>query len=109
MDLIIGRVLFQREVNRISNYVWETMSCIGASLKAKDDDFDNDLFYIPSNPSKLISTKLEARMAIDHGRKCSFILLDYHLKICYQVLYPPSRLHCPPQITLNSMEKDQNR
>jgi hypothetical protein len=37
------------------------------------------------------------------------ILLDYHLKICYQVLYPPSRLRCPPQVTLKSMEKDQNR
>jgi hypothetical protein len=40
--------------------------------------------------------ELEARMVIDHGRRCSCILLDYHLKICDQVLYPPSRLRCAP-------------
>lgn len=60
MDPITSRVLFQREVNCINNYVWETMSRIGASLEAEYDDFDNDLFYIPSNPSKLISIELEA-------------------------------------------------
>jgi hypothetical protein len=58
MDPIIGRVLFQRKVNRINNYVWETMKCIGASLEAKNDDYGNDLFYIPpSNPYKPIFAK----------------------------------------------------
>jgi hypothetical protein len=86
------------------------MKCIGALLEAEDDDSDNDLFYTPcSNPSKPISTELEAQMAIDHGRRCSCILLYYHLKICDPVLYPPSRLHCPPRVMLKFMETNQNR
>jgi hypothetical protein len=110
MDPITSRVLSQIEVNCNSNCVWETITCIGASLEAKDDDFNNDLFYIPSSsPSKCISAKLKAQMGINHGRRRSCILLDYHLKIHDQVLYPPFRLHYPPQITLKSMEKDQNR
>jgi len=61
MDPITCMMLSQREVNHISNYVWETMKCIGASLEAKDDDSDNDLSYTPlGNPFKPISTKLEA-------------------------------------------------
>jgi hypothetical protein len=84
------------------------MKHIGASLEVEDDDSNNDLFYTPSNPSKPISIELEAQMAVDHGRRCSCILLNYNLKISKQILYPPSRLHCPPRITLKSMEKDQN-
>jgi hypothetical protein len=76
-------------------------------LEIEDDDFNN---YIPfNNPSKPISTQLEAQMVIDHGRKHSCILLNYHLKICDQVLYLPSRLHCPPRVTFKFVEKDQNR
>jgi len=110
MDLITCKVLSQKKVNYISICVWETIKCIGASLEAKDDDFDNNLFYIPpSNPSKPISTKLEAQMVVDCGRRHSCILLDYNLKFCDQVLYPPFKLHCPPQVTLKFVEKDQNR
>jgi hypothetical protein len=99
MNPITSRVLSQTEVNCISNCVWETIKRIGASLEAEDYDFNNDLFYIPSSsPSMPIFTKLKARMAIDHGRKRSCILLDYHLKVCDQVLYPPFRLHYPPQV-----------
>jgi hypothetical protein len=65
-------------------------------------------FYTPNSPSKPIFVELEAWMAIDHGRRHSCILLDYHLKICDQVLYPP-RLRHPPRVTLKFMEKDQNR
>ncbi len=73
MDPIIGMMLSQREVNHISNYVWETMKCIGASLEAKDDDSNNDLLYTPlGNPFEPISTELEAWMAIDHDRRCSW-------------------------------------
>jgi hypothetical protein len=110
MDPITSKVLSQREVNCISNYAWETIKHIGASLKVEDDAFNNDLFYIPSSsPLKPISTKFKAWMAIDHGRRHSCILLNYHLKVCDQVLYPPFRLHYPPQVTLKSVEKDQNR
>jgi hypothetical protein len=45
MDLIIGRVFSQREVNRISNCVWETLKCISVSLEAEDNDFDNDVLH----------------------------------------------------------------
>jgi hypothetical protein len=77
MDTIIGRVLFQKEVNRSNNCVWETMKRISASLETKDDDSNNDLFYTPPNsPLKPISTKLEAWMAIDCGRRHSCILLE---------------------------------
>jgi hypothetical protein len=98
-------VLFQREVNCTNNYVWETMKCIGASLEVKDDDSDNDLLYIPL----AIPPNLFFRIRSSYGRRCSCILMDYHLKICYQVLYPPSRLFCPLRVTLKSMEKDQNK
>jgi hypothetical protein len=61
MDPITGMMFSQREVNHISNYVWETMKRIGASLEAKDDDSDNDLLYTPlGSPFEPISTKLEA-------------------------------------------------
>ncbi len=80
------------------------MKHISTSLEVEDNDFDNDLFYIPpSRPSKPISTKLEAWMVVNCGRRRSCILLDYHLKICDQVLYPPSRLHHPLQVTLKFM------
>jgi hypothetical protein len=77
MDPITSKVLFQIEVNCISNCVWETVKCIGPSLEAEDDDSDNDLFYIPpSNLSKPISTKLEAQMVVDHGRRHSCITIQ---------------------------------
>jgi hypothetical protein len=89
MDLIIGRMLFQRKVDRINKSVWETVKHIGSLLEAKDDDFDNDLFYMPlNNPSKLIFAKLQNCLDVDQGRRHSCIILDYHLKICDQVLYP---------------------
>jgi hypothetical protein len=88
MDLIIGQVLSQREVDCINKSVWEIVKCIGSSLEAEDDDSNNDFFYMPPrSPSKLISTKLENCLDVDHGRRCSCILSDYHLKICHQVLY----------------------
>lgn len=97
MDPIIDKVLSQKDVNRINNCVLETLKRIGASLEVEDDDSNNDLFCTPpNNPLKPIFIKLEAWMAIDHGRRHSCILLDYHLKICDQILYPPSRLHHPP-------------
>jgi hypothetical protein len=48
-------VFSQRKVDRIRKNVWETIKCIGSSLEAEDDDFDNDLSYTtPNNPLKPI-------------------------------------------------------
>jgi hypothetical protein len=44
--------------------------------------------FLANSPSKAISTKLQNHLDIDHGKKHSFILLDYHLKICHQIFYP---------------------
>jgi len=88
MDPIIGQVLYQREVDCINKSVWEIVKRIGFSLQVEDDDSYNDFFYMsPRSPSKLISIKLENCLDVDCGRSCSCILLDYHLKICHQVLY----------------------
>jgi len=89
MDPIIGWMFFQREVDRISKSVWKTIKCIGSLLEAENDDFDNDFFYMPPNSLlELIFTKLQNCLDVDCGRRHSHILLDYHLKICNQVLYP---------------------
>jgi hypothetical protein len=46
------------------------MKHIGVSLEAKDDDFDNNMFYIPPNyPLKPIYVELEAHMVVDHGKR----------------------------------------
>lgn len=56
MDPITCKHLSQKEVDCINNHIWETIKCIGDSLEAEDDDFDNDRFYTPpSSPFKPIS------------------------------------------------------
>jgi hypothetical protein len=53
--------LTQRQKDQSEKNVWETVKCIATSLEAKDDDFDNDLFYtLPSSPLEPISDGLEA-------------------------------------------------
>ncbi len=49
MDLIIGQVLSQKEVDCINKSVWKTVTCIGSSLEVEDDDSNNDIFYTPPN------------------------------------------------------------
>jgi hypothetical protein len=72
MDPIIGQVLFQKKVDRISKNVWETFEHIGSLLEVKDDDSNNDFFYtLFKSLSKLIYAKLENRLDVDHGR-CIF-------------------------------------
>jgi hypothetical protein len=94
MDPIIGQVVSQIKVDRISKSVWEIVKHIGSLLEAEDDDSDNDFFYmLPNNPSKSISTKLQNCLDVDHGRRHSCIILDYHLKICDQV-YIPNHPRC---------------
>lgn len=79
----------QREVDRICKSVWKTIKCIGSLLEVENDDFDNDFFYTPpSSLSEPIFTKLQNCLDVDYGRRHSHILLNYHLKICNQVLYP---------------------
>jgi hypothetical protein len=95
MDPITSRALSQRDVNHINNCVWETTKHIGVSLEAKNNDFDNNMFYTP--PSYPLEPFL-CRIGSSHGcrswQEASCILLDYHLKICDQVLYLPFRC-CP--------------
>jgi len=84
MDPIIGQVFSLREVDYINKSVWEIVKRIGFLLKAKNDDSNNDIFYTPpSSPSEPISVKLENHLDVDHGKRHSCILLDYHLKICH--------------------------
>jgi hypothetical protein len=46
------------------------MKHIGVSLEAKNDDFDNNMFYTPPcYPLEPIYAKLEARMVVDHGKR----------------------------------------
>ncbi len=53
------------------------MKHIGVSLEAKDDDFDNNMFYIPPNyPLKPIYVELEAHMVVDHGKR-HFVWLSF--------------------------------
>jgi hypothetical protein len=70
MDLITSRALSQRQVNHINNCVWKTVKHIGVSMEAKDDDFDNNMFYTPpSYPLEPIYVELEAHMVVDHGKR----------------------------------------
>jgi hypothetical protein len=74
MDLIIGQVFFQRKVVHINKSVWEIVKHIGSLLEAKDDDFDNDIFYtLPSSPSKLIFVKLENFLDVNRGKRHSWV------------------------------------
>jgi hypothetical protein len=111
MDPITCRHLSQKEVDYISDRIWENVKHISHSLEAKDDDFDNDLFYTPPNsPFKPISIELEKCLVVDRCKRHSSILLDKHLQICDQVLYPQlGWSRHPPQLTLKSMEKNQVR
>ncbi len=98
-------------MDRISDHVWEIVKCIGDSLEAKDDDFENDIFYTPPNsPYEPIFAKLEEHLVVNCGRKRSCILLDKHLQICYQVLYLQLGWpHRPPRVTLKFVGKNQAR
>ncbi len=73
-------------MDHISNCIWEIVKWIGDSLEAEDNEFDNNLFYIPSNPSKPIFVMLEEHLIVEHAKRCSCILLDNHLKILYPQL-----------------------
>lgn len=89
MDPITSRHLSQKEVDYINNRVWETIQCISDSLEVDDDDFKNNFFYSPpSSPLKPIFVELEECLVVDYGKRRSCILLDKHLQICDQVLYP---------------------
>jgi hypothetical protein len=88
MDLITNRHLFQKEVDHISNHIWEIVKCIGDSLEVEDDDFENDIFYTPPNsPFEPIFAQLEEHLVVNRGRRRSCIFWDKHMQICYQVLY----------------------
>ncbi len=111
MDPIIGQMLSQIEVDCISKSVWEAITWIGSSLESEDDDSNNDIFYTPlSSHLKPIFVKLENHLHVNHGKRRSCILLDYHLKIFYQVLYCElsSPLH-PLWVTLKQVENGQDK
>jgi hypothetical protein len=80
-------------------------------LEAKDNEYENDLFYTPPNsPFKPISIELEEHLVVDHGKRHLCILLENHLKICDKILYPqPNWPHRPPQVKLKFVEEDQVR
>ncbi len=84
-------------MNCINDRIWEIVKCIGDSLEDEDNDFDSDIFYTPpSSPFKPIFVKLEERLVVDHCRRHSCILLDKHLQICDQILYPQLGWPCHP-------------
>jgi hypothetical protein len=111
MDHITSRHLFQKEVDSTNDCVWKIVKHMGDLLEVEDDDFENDLFYTPpSSPSKPIFVELEEHLVVNRGKRRSCILLDKHLQICDQVLYPQLGWPChPPQVILKSMEKKQTR
>jgi hypothetical protein len=98
MDHITSSHIFQKEVDRTNDHVWEIVKRMGDSLEVEDDDFENDLFYTPpSSPFEAIFVELEEHLVVDCGKRHSCILLDKHLQIYDQVLYPqPGWPHRPP-------------
>jgi hypothetical protein len=52
-------MFYKKEVDHIGKSVREIVKHKGFLLKAKDENFNNDIFYtLPGNPSKLISIKI---------------------------------------------------
>jgi hypothetical protein len=52
------------------------MKHIRVSLEAKDDDFDNNMFYTPPNHLlEPIYVELEAHMVVDHGKRLHCLII----------------------------------
>jgi len=82
MDFSGAKRFIQREKNCIDKNVCEIVKCIATFWKAKDDDFDNELFYTSlSSPSKPIYDELETCLITDQSKRWSCTLFDNHLRI----------------------------
>ncbi len=94
MDLSSSKGLTQRQRDPIDKSVYETIKCIVASLKAQNNNFDNDLFFYtpPSSPSEPISNGLEAHLHVNQARRWSCIIFNVQLKIYNQLVHPKNHV-----------------
>jgi hypothetical protein len=86
MASLSGKRITQKELNRISNFVWETVKRITPSFKEENDESNMKFFYVPPQSlSEPMSVSMEDRVMVDCGIRHSRILLKYHEMIVHQL------------------------
>jgi hypothetical protein len=97
MDFSRAKRFTQREKNCIDKNVWEIVKCIETFFKAKDDDFDIELFQTSlSCPSKPIYDELETCFKANQSKRWSCTLFDNHLKIYDELVHLELFWYTPP-------------